>query len=100
MHLERVGDFEILASDDSEQGCKLALTERPNIILMDLEMPGADRWEVVRPGCCARAASGQPAISIAAPNRLGATAALGCGAAHLPERNVLCFEGSLGDQAG
>jgi CheY-like chemotaxis protein len=48
MRLERVGDFEVLASDDSEQGCKLALTERPDVILMDLEMPGIDRWESVR----------------------------------------------------
>ena len=47
MRLERVGDFEVLASDDSEQGCKLALTERPDVILMDLEMPGIDRWESV-----------------------------------------------------
>jgi len=48
MRLERYGDFEVLASDDSEQGCKLALTERPNVILLDLEMPGDDRWEAVR----------------------------------------------------
>jgi CheY-like chemotaxis protein len=48
MRLERVGDFEVLASDDSDQGCKLAFTERPDIILMDLEMPDADSWDVVR----------------------------------------------------
>src|SRR5262245_1566467 len=39
MRLERVGDFEVLAAEDSEKGCKLALTERPDVILMDLEMP-------------------------------------------------------------
>src|SRR5262245_61573548 len=48
MRLERVGDFEVLAADDSEKGCKLALTERPDVILMDLEMPVVDRWEPVR----------------------------------------------------
>ena len=48
MRLERIGDFEVLASNDSEQGCKLALTERPDVILMDLEMPVVDRWEPVR----------------------------------------------------
>src|SRR5262245_64140395 len=48
MRLERVGDFEVLAAEDSEKGCKLALTARPDIILMDLEMPVIDRWEPVR----------------------------------------------------
>ena len=46
--LERVGDFEVLAAEDSEKGCKLAVTERPDVILMDLEMPDLDRWEAVR----------------------------------------------------
>jgi len=46
--LERVDDFEVLTSNDTEQGCELALTEQPDLILMDLEMPGVDRWEPVR----------------------------------------------------
>jgi two-component system cell cycle response regulator DivK len=48
MRLERVDDFEVLAADDSEKGCELAVTEHPDVILMDLEMPDADCWEVVR----------------------------------------------------
>jgi two-component system, cell cycle response regulator DivK len=47
MRLERIDDFEVLTSDDSEQGRRLALSERPDVILMDLEMPDADPWEVV-----------------------------------------------------
>jgi CheY-like chemotaxis protein len=46
--LERSGDFEVLAAEDSEQGCKLAMTEHPDVILIDLEMPVMDRWEPVR----------------------------------------------------
>jgi CheY-like chemotaxis protein len=46
--LEWVGDFEVLVAEDNEKGCKLALTEHPDVILMDLEMPVADRWEPVR----------------------------------------------------
>ena len=46
--LERYGDFEVLAAEDSEQGCKLAVTEHPDVILIDLEMPVMDRWEPVR----------------------------------------------------
>jgi CheY-like chemotaxis protein len=45
--LERVGDFEVFTAEDSERGCKLAVTERPDVILLDLEMPDADSWEVV-----------------------------------------------------
>ena len=41
-------NFEVLAAEDSEKGCKLAATERPDVILMDLEMPVVDRWEPVR----------------------------------------------------
>src|SRR5262245_54081230 len=46
--LERVGDFEVLAAEDSDKGCKLALTEHPDVILMDLEIPVVDRWQPVR----------------------------------------------------
>jgi CheY-like chemotaxis protein len=48
MRLERIGDFEVLAAADSEKGCRLAATEHPDVILMDLEMPVVDRWEIVR----------------------------------------------------
>ena len=51
MRLERIGDFEVLASNDSEQGCKLALTERPDVILMDLEMRRIDRRVADRHQC-------------------------------------------------
>jgi len=30
------------------QGCKLAVTEHPDVILLDLELPVMDRWEPVR----------------------------------------------------
>src|SRR5262249_1543572 len=46
--LELYGGFEVLAAEDSEKGCRLAATEHPDVILMDLEMPDDDRWETVR----------------------------------------------------
>jgi CheY-like chemotaxis protein len=46
--LERSGNFEVCAAEDCERGYKLALTEHPDVILMDLEMPIMDRWEPVR----------------------------------------------------
>ena len=48
MRLERLDDFEVLTVGDSEKGCELAVTEHPDVILMDLEMPDSDCWEVVR----------------------------------------------------
>jgi CheY-like chemotaxis protein len=46
--LELLGEFEVLAARDSESGWQLAVTEHPDLILMDLEMPVVDRWEPVR----------------------------------------------------
>ena len=39
--------FQVLAADDSEKGRNLAVTEHPDVILMDLEMPDDESWEVV-----------------------------------------------------
>ena len=46
--LELLGGFEVLAAGDSESGCELAVTEHPDVILMDLEMPVVDGWEATR----------------------------------------------------
>lgn len=48
MRLELLGDFEVLAAENGEQGCNIAASERPDIILMDLEMPVVDGWEATR----------------------------------------------------
>jgi two-component system, cell cycle response regulator DivK len=47
MRLELLGDFEVLTAEDGEKGCQMAAAERPDIILMDLEMP-VDGWEATR----------------------------------------------------
>jgi CheY-like chemotaxis protein len=48
MRLELLDDFEVLAAENGEKGCEMAASERPDIILMDLEMPVMDGWEATR----------------------------------------------------
>ena len=48
MRLELLEDFEVVTAEDGEKGCAMALSERPDIILMDLEMPVVDGWEATR----------------------------------------------------
>ena len=48
MRLELLGDFEVVTAEDGEKGCALAVSESPDIILMDLETPVVDGWEATR----------------------------------------------------
>ena len=48
MRLELLGDFEVVTAENGERGCEMAVTERPDILLMDLEMPIVDGWEATR----------------------------------------------------
>jgi len=48
MRLELLDDFEVLTAEDGEKGCVMAVSERPDIILMDLEMPVMNGWEAAR----------------------------------------------------
>ena len=48
MRLELLGDFEVITAEDGEKGCEMVCTERPDIVLMDLEMPGISGWEAAK----------------------------------------------------
>src|SRR6201982_3064422 len=48
MRLQLLGEFEVPTAEDGEKGCAMAVSDRPDIILMDLEMPVMDGWEATR----------------------------------------------------
>lgn len=41
-------DYMVLTAADGEAGVELAERERPDLILMDLSLPGVDGWEATR----------------------------------------------------
>jgi CheY-like chemotaxis protein len=45
--LGRAG-FTVVIATDAEHGLTLAVSERPDLILMDLGLPGIDGWEATR----------------------------------------------------
>jgi two-component system, cell cycle response regulator DivK len=47
MRLELLGDFEVVTAANGEEGCQVAGAERPDIVLMDLEMPVLNGWEAI-----------------------------------------------------
>jgi CheY-like chemotaxis protein len=51
MRLELLGDFEVITAEDGEKGCEMVCTERPDIVLMDLEIPGIREWPATPRKC-------------------------------------------------
>lgn len=48
MRLELEDGFEVLVAGDGAQGLAIAAAERPDLILMDLNLPVVDGWEATR----------------------------------------------------
>ena len=78
--LTRVG-FEVVVATDGEQGVAMATTEAPDLILMDLRLPGIDGWEATRRIKTAPATKHIPIIALSAHAMAGdreRTLAAGC----------------------
>ncbi|MEO8005758.1 MAG: response regulator [Betaproteobacteria bacterium] len=63
--LKRNG-FGVVIARDGEQGVAMAASERPDLILMDLSLPGLDGWEATRRIKAAPQTRGIPVIALTA----------------------------------
>jgi two-component system cell cycle response regulator DivK len=59
-------DYEVLTAVDGDEGIRLAERERPDLILMDLSLPGVDGWEATRRIKANEALPGIPIIALSA----------------------------------
>jgi two-component system cell cycle response regulator DivK len=48
MRFELLDGFDVIVAPDGEAGCATAIAERPDLILMDLDLPVVDGWEATR----------------------------------------------------
>src|SRR5690242_528780 len=44
----RLEGYTIISANDGSQAIGLTLSERPNLILMDMSLPGLDGWQATR----------------------------------------------------
>ncbi len=63
--LERRG-FSVTCAEDGESGVRMATTDSPDLILMDLSLPGIDGWEATRMLKADPATAGIPIIALTA----------------------------------
>jgi two-component system, cell cycle response regulator DivK len=63
--LERRG-FEILAAPDGAEGVRMALAEKPDLVLMDMSLPVMDGWDATRAIKADPAGSAIPVIGLTA----------------------------------
>jgi two-component system cell cycle response regulator DivK len=48
MWFDLLGEYELLVAEDGAAGIAIAASEKPAIILMDMNLPGIDGWEATR----------------------------------------------------
>ena len=63
--LTRAG-FAVVVAPDGEQGVAMAATEAPDLVLMDLRLPGIDGWEATRRLKAAPETKAIPVIALSA----------------------------------
>ncbi len=89
--LERRG-FKVLIATDGQAGAEMARAERPDLILMDMNMPGIDGWEATRLVKADPTTAGIPVIALTAhalAGDRGRAIAAGCADYHTKPVDLL-----------
>jgi CheY-like chemotaxis protein len=68
--LERKG-FQVVMAVDGQQGVDLAVSEIPDLILMDMDLPIIDGWEATRRVKAGESTRGIPVIALTAHAMVG-----------------------------
>lgn len=68
--LQRRG-FEVLLAEDGKVGVATAISEKPDLVLMDMNMPELDGWEATRQIKAEPGLEGTPVIALTAHAMLG-----------------------------
>jgi CheY-like chemotaxis protein len=63
--LQRKG-FDVIIAEDGDQGIRLVQESRPDLILMDMDLPVLDGWEATRRLKADPATSGIPVVALTA----------------------------------
>jgi two-component system cell cycle response regulator DivK len=48
LRFELLEGFEVLVAENGEIGCQKAVADKPDVILMDLDLPVVDGWQATR----------------------------------------------------
>src|SRR5262252_10243500 len=76
---------EVIDASDGLEGVRLAITQRPDIVLVDLNIPGLDGFEVTLRLRTEASLSGVPIVAITAEGDRDTSFAVGCdGFLHKP----------------
>jgi len=59
-------DYDVLIAVDGEQGVQMTRTEAPDLVLMDMSLPGIDGWTATRQLKAEPETSGIPIIALTA----------------------------------
>jgi two-component system cell cycle response regulator DivK len=72
MRFDVLGGYQMLVAADGQEGIRMAAAERPDLILMDLELPLIDGWEAARQLKASPSTRDIPIIALSAHALVGA----------------------------